>query len=325
MRFIVYGAGAIGGLAGALMAESGADVVLIARGAHGEAMKQKGLTIRSAEGPRNVKVRVASSPGGVRIEPDDTVLMGMKSQHTAEALEALREVAPPETAVACLQNGVANERAALRYFQHVYAVCVMGPASHLEPGVVLQHSIPVPGMLDVGRYPAGLDDRTAGMAVAFRAARFDSVERPDVMRWKYRKLIMNLGNAVQALFAAGEAGDLMKRVAAEGEACLRAAGIDFASSDEDRERRADFLQIKPIEGYPYGGGSTWQSLERGSGSVETDFLNGEIGLLGRLHGVPTPLCDRLQRLMADAAARKERPGHLSAADVEALLGALSTP
>ena len=325
MRFIVYGAGAIGGLAGARMAEAGVDVVLIARGAHADAMKRNGLTIQSADGPRTVKVRVASAPEGVRIEAEDAVLLGMKSQDTAEALEALRSVAPPETAVACLQNGVANERAALRYFRNVYPVCVMCPASHLEPGVVLQHSVPAPGMLDVGRYPSGLDDRVTKMAAGFRAGGFDSVERPDVMRWKYRKLIMNLGNAVQALFAPGEAGDLMKRLAAEGEECLRAAGIDFASADEDRARRADILQIKPIEGHPYGGGSTWQSLERGSGSVETDYLNGEIGLLGRLHGVPTPLNDRLQRVTAEAAARKDRPGRLTAADVGALLGPLSTP
>jgi 2-dehydropantoate 2-reductase len=323
MRFIVYGAGAIGGLAGARMAGGGADVVLIARGAHAEAMKQKGLTIQSADGPRTVTVRVATSPEGVRIDAEDAVLLGMKSQHTADALEALRAVAPPETAIACLQNGVANERAALRYFRNVYPVCVMCPASHLEPGVVLQHSVPVPGMFDVGRYPAGVDERVAELASGFRAGGFDSVERPDVMRWKYRKLIMNLGNAVQALFAPGEAGELMKRVQAEGEECLRAAGIDCASPAEDRERRADFLQIKPIDGHPYGGGSTWQSLERGSGSVETDFLNGEIGLLGRLHGVPTPLNDLLQRLTAEAAARQDRPGRLTAADVERLLSPLS--
>ena len=324
MRFIVYGAGAIGGLAGALMAEGGADVVLIARGAHADAMKQNGLTIQSAAGPKTVKVRVATSPEGVRIQADDAVLLGMKSQHTADALEALRAVAPPETAVACLQNGVANERAALRYFHNVYPVCVMCPASHLEPGVVLQHSVPVPGMLDVGRFPGGVDERTAEMASAFRAGGYDSVERPDVMRWKYRKLLMNLGNAVQALFAAGEVEGLMKRVQAEGEEVLRVAGIDFASRDEDRDRRADILQIKPIEGHPYGGGSTWQSLERGSGTVETDFLNGEIGLLGRLHGGPTPLNDLLQRRTAEAAARRERPGRLTAADVDAILGPLST-
>lgn len=325
MRFIVYGAGAIGGLAGARMAESGADVVLIARGPHAEAMKQHGLTIQSADGPKTVKVRVATSPAGVRIEGDDAVLLGMKSQDTADALVALREVAPPETAIACLQNGVANERAALRYFHNVYAVCVMCPASHLEPGVVLQHSVPVPGMLDAGRYPGGTDERVTEMATAFRAAGFDSIERPDVMRWKYRKLVMNLGNALQALFAGGELGDLRKRVSAEGEECLRKAGIDFASADEDRERRADFLQIKPIEGHPYGGGSTWQSLERGSGSVESDYLNGEIGLLGRLHGVPTSLNDGLQRLMAEAVSRNDRPGTLSAADVEAIFGPLSAP
>ena len=323
MRFIVYGAGAIGGLAGALMADGGVEVVLIARGAHADAMKQRGLIVQSADGPKTVKVPVATSPAGVRIGSDDVVLLGMKSQHTAGALEELRAVAPPDTAVACLQNGVANERAALRYFQNVYAVCVMCPASHLEPGVVLQHSVPTPGMLDVGRYPDGVDGATERMAVAFRAGAFDSVERDVVMRWKYRKLIMNLGNAVQALFAHGEAGDIAKRAQAEGEECLLAAGIDFASSAEDKERRADFLQIKPIDGHTYGGGSTWQSLERGTGSVESDFLNGEIGLIGRLHGVATPVNDLLQSLMAEAAARQDRPGRLSADAFAARLAARS--
>ena len=58
----------------------------------------------------------------------------------------------------CLQNGVANESAALRRFANVYGICVMLPASHLEPGLVVAHSAPVPGILDVGRFPDGVDD-----------------------------------------------------------------------------------------------------------------------------------------------------------------------
>jgi 2-dehydropantoate 2-reductase len=319
MRYIVYGAGAIGGLTGALLSEAGHEVVLIARGAHAEAIARRGLTIESAEGSRVVEVAVVTDPEKARIGAGDVVLLGMKSQDTAAGLDALRRVAPLETPVACLQNGVANERAALRVFAHVYGVCVMCPATHLEPGVVQQNSVPVPGLLDIGRYPAGTDGTVTLISTGFRAAGFESLERTDVMRWKYRKLLMNLANAAQALLQSSQPGEIAMRARAEGEECLRAASIDFASELEDRDRRADLLQVKQIPERDYRGGSSWQSLERGTGSIESDFLNGEITLLGRLHGVPTPVNELLQRLAWEAAARGDRPGGLSAEDLEARL------
>ena len=320
MRYIVYGAGAIGGLAGARMAEAGAEVVLIARGAHAEAIAKEGLTVESAEGSRTVPVPVAGDPEEARLGAGDVVLLAMKSQDTAAALDALRRAAPPDTPVVCVQNGVENERAALRLFPAVYGVCIMCPATHLEPGVVQQNSVPVPGMLDIGRYPGGTDRTVETTAAAFRAAGFESIERLDIMRWKYRKLLLNLGNSVHALCSPPGTGDIVRRAQAEGEACLRAAGIDFASEQEDKDRRADFLQIREIEGRPYRGGSSWQSLQRGAGSIESDLLNGEVSLLGRLHGVATPVNDLLQRLAWEAAARRERPGLLSVEAFEARLG-----
>ena len=92
----------------------------------------------------------------------------------------------------------------------------------------------------------------------------------------------------------------------EGEACLRAAGIDFASRDEDKERRADRMHVQPVNGEYRGGGSSWQSLARGTGSIETDYLNGEIVLLGRIHGVPTPANALMQRV-ANEQARLAAP------------------
>jgi 2-dehydropantoate 2-reductase len=62
----------------------------------------------------------------------------------------------------------------------------------------------------------------------------------------------------------------------------------------------------PPAGAPRGGGSSWQSLTRGTGTIEADHLNGEIVLLGRLHGVPTPLNELLQHL-ANTFARERRP------------------
>ncbi|HYD10103.1 MAG TPA: ketopantoate reductase C-terminal domain-containing protein, partial [Acidimicrobiales bacterium] len=115
-------------------------------------------------------------------------------------------------------------------------------------------------------------------------------------------------------------GPLYERVRAEGEGVLRAAGIAFATAEEDAERRGDILQMKPIDGAMRGGGSTWQSLARGTGTVEADLLNGEIVLLGRLHGVPTPANALFQRLATEAARERKPPGHLTAEEALGLLG-----
>src|SRR5207302_10080301 len=111
---------------------------------------------------------------------------------------ALRPIADDPIPVVCLQNGVDNERAALRVFPHVYGICVMCPTGHLEPGVVQAYSTPVTGILDIGRYPSGSDEIAEALAGALRASTFVSEARADIMRWKYAKLLMNLGNAVQA-------------------------------------------------------------------------------------------------------------------------------
>ena len=94
----------------------------------------------------------------------------------------------------------------------------------------------------------------------------------------------------------------------------------MASSEEDRARRADNLQLSPTESGEWRGGSSWQSLARGAGSIEAEFLNGEIVLLGRLHGVATPVNALLQRLAVRAAAEGAPPGSWRVEDLSALAG-----
>ena len=105
---------------------------------------------------------------------------------------------------------------------------------------------------------------------------------------------MNLGNGVDASFAQGDAADeLAERAQAEGERVLAAAGLTVVSAEEDRERRGSILQRRPD--LERRGGSTWQSLTRGTGDSEIDYLAGEVVLQGRLHGVPTPVNERRGR------------------------------
>jgi 2-dehydropantoate 2-reductase len=323
MRFVVYGAGAIGGTIGGRLFQAGHDVTLIARGDHLRALQRDGLTLRSPDGSATLPVAAVGSPDEAELADGDVVLLAMKTQHTAGAVADLAQVAPPGVVVACAQNGVENERIALRSFPDVYAICVMLPAGHLEPGVVDALSTPTTGLLDIGRYPAGVDATAEAISAAFAGATFSSGPRPDLMRWKYRKLLLNLGNAVEAVTGtSGWASPAAKRLAEEGEAVLRAAGIDYASAAEDAERRGDLLRPRPVDGGERPRGSSWQSLVRGVGSIEADYLNGEIALLGRLHGVPTPANDTLQHLANRFAAERRPPGAISADELDAQLAAL---
>ncbi len=315
MRYIIYGAGGIGGVVGARLAQHGHEVVLIARGRHASAIREGGLHLESPDGTDVLRLPVVESPAeiefsGRRGAAGDVVMVAVKSQDTAAALDALAVVAPPTLPIVCLQNGVDNERIALRRFTEVYAVPVLCPTGHLDPGVVTVYSAPISGVFDIGRYPSGSDEICTTVAAAMTDSTFVSVVRDDVMRWKYAKLMNNLANAIEALCGPGE-NSLEAMVRAEGEAVLRAAGIDFASQEDDRRRRGDLLRLRPVDGQRRGGGSTWQSLARGIGGVETDYLNGEIVLLGRLHDVPTPVNETLQRLMAIAASTRQPPASMT--------------
>ncbi|MDI1462383.1 2-dehydropantoate 2-reductase [Catellatospora sp. KI3] len=319
MRFLVYGAGAVGGAAGALLHASGHETVLLARGAHLAAIQRDGLTLATPEGRRTIQVAAFSDPAEVP-HPVDAVLLAMKGNDTEAALRALAATVDLATPIACLQNGVANERAALRLFPNVYGICVAFPATHLEPGVVAAHGSPTPGILDLGRYPYGADGTAREIAGALRDAGFVSEVRPDVMRWKYRKLLVNLANALDAVCVRDErTAELGELLRAEAVAVLDAAGIDHASAEEDRVRRGDIIRRHDVPGTPRGGSSSWQSLARGTGSIEADYLNGEIVLLGRLHGVAAPYNEHARR-MANLFARQGRPpASLPTAEWEALL------
>ena len=317
MRFVVFGAGAIGGLLGARLHAHGHSVTLIARGAHLDAIRERGLRVDAPDGTTVERVPATDHVETRGLSPDDVVLLTTKSQHTAAALDALAG-APTTTPIACVQNGVDNERRALRRFANVYSVCVMCPGTHLEPGVVQAHRAPVHGILDLGRYPGGVDDTARAVASAFGAAGFLSEPRPDILRWKYTKLLLNLGNALAAICGPGSrTGAIAARARQEGVACLRAAGIAFAPEAEDAARRAD-LGARPPGGQQRGG-SSWQSLRRRTGNVEADYLNGEIVLLGRLHGVPTPVNEALQRLANELARAGAAPGAMPEADLARLV------
>ena len=320
MRFIIYGAGGIGGTIGARLFQNGQEVILIARGPHYQAIRNQGLIFNSPVESVTLPIPCVDHPSNIKFSDMDVVLLTMKSQHTREALEALRDSAGANIPVVCCQNGVDNERAASRRFNRVYGMVVLLPASHFEPGVVQTEAKTITGILDVGRYPTGTDALSEEMAGILSASNFDAKPDPAIMRWKYAKLLVNLGNSLQAVCEAGEEGaDIYRMLMREAVACYKAAGIDCAARDEVTERRGNIIQTASVEGQQRGGGSSWQSIVRGTGSIESDYLNGEIVLLGKLQGIKTPANSVLQQLANQLALERGKPGSYEVETVKDLI------
>lgn len=324
MRYIVIGAGAVGGSIGAGLFLAGKQVLLVARGAHRQAIATAGLVFATPRETRTLAMPVVGSPEEVDLDPDDVLILAVKIQDSGPALDSWsgRPVAGGGTAgtdlpLLCAQNGVEGERLALRRFDRVYGVCVVLPAGHLAPGRIDAIGDPQIGVLTIGAYPAGTDDLVDRICGDLGQAQITALPSPVVMRWKYTKLLANLGNALEAICGPIQ-GEALSAVAAaarsEGEQVLRAAGIDYADRNEDGGIHYD-LGTAEIPDRPRGGGSTWQSLTRGTGTVEADYLSGEIALLGRLFGTPTPVNATLCRIVDDLARRGLPPGSVSVQDL----------
>ena len=313
MRFVVLGAGAVGGVIGARLAQHGHDVVLIARGRHYEAIRDKGLQLESPDETVTLAIPVVDRASAIAWSGEDVLLLATKTQDTEAALDSLAGNAPPDLPILCAQNGVANERMASARFAHVYGVFVWCPADYLVPGRVKVWCSPKSGILHIGCYPSGTNASAESVAAAFRASTFHAEAKVDIMRWKYRKLLSNLGNAVDALCGVAARGSgIAQRARREGMACLNAAGISpIADDEEDAARLEREVQPRTIHGVERQGGSSWQSLERRLGTIETDYLNGEIVRLGQQVGVPTPVNALLQYLSERVARERRPPGSVN--------------
>ena len=331
-RYVVIGAGAIGGGIGGLLAHDGQQVVLVARGDHLEAMRSYGLRVRTPTEDVTVPVVAVSGPDEVQLHTDDVLVLATKTQQLMPVLsewadadvydaEGVSGAAGGQLPVFTATNGVAAEDLALRYFSRVFGICVWMPATRLKPGEVIVRAAPVAGVLHLGRVPASTMARDTELlqhvAADWTAAGFDIRLPADVMPWKYRKLISNLGNVFEALTGSTqEVGNLIEAAEAEARAIFAAAGVRYTDDAEEAATRATGFTVQPVPGVEGGlGGSTWQSLARGTRNIETDYLNGEIVLLAHRIGTTAPINSRLARLGRRAALTGARPGDLSPEDL----------
>ena len=133
MRYVIYGAGAIGAGVGARPHQHGFDVMSIARGAHLEAMRRDGLRLRAPGEDVRVPVKTVGHPSEIAWRGDEAVILTMKTQDTVGALEDLRAAAGLGVPVFCAQNGLENERLAARRFARTYTMLIHMPSTFVTP------------------------------------------------------------------------------------------------------------------------------------------------------------------------------------------------
>ncbi len=323
LRFIIYGAGGIGGVVGGHLARMNYSVALIGRPGHVKAIREHGLKLITPLDTYILDLPAVTAPNQIKFRPDDVVLLCMKSQNTDEALRDLRTVTE-DIPIFCFQNGVRNEEIASKYFPRVYGVMVRVGAVYLTDGEVIARRDP-PGWLIIGRYPVGTDDTDdliELVAANLRMAGFSVMTTPDVMPYKWGKLLGNLANAIGAITnARGEDNSQIARAARdEATRILAQASVRWVSDGQLAQEWSDFAVPPRSSLSTEAQSSTWQSLARGQDTVETDFLNGEIVRLAERLGTRAPVNETLLRVSQEMAAKRERPGKYTPGELRQLIG-----
>jgi 2-dehydropantoate 2-reductase len=298
----------------------GYDVVLIGRLGHVTAINERGLRLITPTHTHTLRIPAVTSPDQIRFSDTDIVCLCMKGQDTEGAMKDLKAVID-DIPVFCFQNGVRNEEIAARYYSKVYGVMVRVGAVYVKDGEVIARRDP-PGWYIIGRYPKGTDDLLETAALKLRVAGYLVQTATDVMPYKWGKLMGNIANAIGAI-TNGSWNSMMpifRAAMEEAQDIVNRAGINWISQEQVAK---DWPEITaPLRGSleTEAKSSTWQSLARHQGSVETEFLNGEIVRVARSLGIEAPINEKLTLIIQEMAKNQEDPGKLTPSELSSILG-----
>jgi 2-dehydropantoate 2-reductase len=289
MRIAVVGSGGVGGYFGGRLAAAGADVTFLARGAHLEALRARGLRIDSPKGNLHLpRVKAESDPAAVG--PADVVFFAVKLYDTEGALAMLPPLVGPQTIVIGFQNGVETVASLTRA---VGAAHTAGGVSYVsaviaEPGVIRHTAMDhlLFGMPDGSRSP-----QLEALLEACRPAGFQATLSPDITVEIWTKFVRLSVFSGMTAVTRGPIGvivndpellEMLKAAVRETLAVAHAKGVKVASSiDEDVAAAYKALP-------PQAKASMLEDLERGR-RIELPWLSGAVARLGREVGVPTPI------------------------------------
>ncbi len=292
MRIAVLGAGGVGGYYGGVLARAGHPVTLLARGAHLEAIRTRGLQVRTPEGWFIAPVSATADPGA--LGPVELALVTVKSYALREVASVTRALALGGAVILPLLNGVSIRELLIEEGvpeSSLLAGLTFISAARTGPGVVERLS-PFQRVV-VGAFDHSRSGRALEVAEAFREAGVEArvSERIEVELWQ--KFIFISAMAAVCGLARAPIGsvreaplgqDLIQRAVHEAAQVARAAGVALAPDDESRALGliADLPpQMKP---------SFLSDLERG-GPTEVEVLSGAVARLGARYSIATPIHD----------------------------------
>jgi 2-dehydropantoate 2-reductase len=290
MRIVIMGTGGTGGYYGGLLARAGEDVAFIARGAHLEAMRSRGLTIKSKlAGDFTVAVNATDDPS--KLGPVDLVLFCVKTYDTVTAAELIRPVVGELTVVLSVQNGIDQVQRITEVLgiQGVLPAAAYITAQVEAPGVISH--IGGPASILLGENAGGQSPLTELIYRVFQRAGIAAQLHPDIRIALWEKFLYICGlSGVTALtrqpmgqiLAHRETDTLLKAVMQEVAAVASACGI--ALSDDVVQR--SYAILKALE--PAARGSLAFDL-LAHRRLEVAALNGTVVRLGGEQGVATPL------------------------------------
>ena len=289
MRVAVMGTGGTGGFYGGLLARSGEDVTFIARGAHLDAIRARGLTVKSRlAGEFTVPGKATSDPR--EIGQVDLVLFCVKAYDTDAAAVSIRPIVGRDTVILSVQNGINNDERIARAVQRGTAVsAAVQVNAHIEgPGIIAQTA--GLGRVIFGADAGGLGKRIEDLYLRFKEAGIATELQPDVkvVLWAKYVFICGLGGVtaltrmpIGPILAAPETRALFRGTMLEVETVAGATGVTLAPGIVDH-------YVKQAEGLePWARGSLAHDLAHGR-RLEVETLNGTVVRLGRERGVPTP-------------------------------------
>jgi 2-dehydropantoate 2-reductase len=335
VRYVIFGAGAIGAAIGGLLNRAGLRAVCIARPAVVDALR-RGIVLEEHGERTTVTAGAVTSVSELTQEDGDVAIITTKSQVSEEAVRELSQSYDDTLPVVCLQNGVRNEVIAAERFRTVYAGLVFFSGVQLKPSVI---SLPQGRTVAVGCYPEGLDERALQLCADLKRAGLEALSSSHVMSMKWGKLIANLNNATTTItgywleraMADVEMRRLMLEVREEGLRVTDAAGIavepptDEPSPIRIREMTEKLKDPPKLEDASDDAeqertySSMWQDLYLGRKQNEAEFLNGEIIALGKKLGIPTPYNSTLLEIVNRMFTERLNPGIHSPTELRAII------
>lgn len=301
MRFAILGSGAVGGYFGAKLAKAGQDVTFIARGAHLDAIRHRGLEVRSAK-LGDFTVRAGAESDTTRIGPVDVVIVSVKAYDNATALPMLTPMIGPATAVLTLQNGVdsVDECAAIAGTDHVLGGTTYVATALEGPGLIVQtgvHRSIIFG--EVFGDTSRISPRVQAIADVLAAADIQTTAVADarVPIWdKYVYLAAFSGFTGASRLAIGHiwkyphVQDMFYACSREIAAIAKAEGVTISAN------RFDTLKEYMTNLPPSTRSSLLIDLQQGK-RIEVEALQGAAVRRAAKHGVPVPVISTLYALL----------------------------